>query len=202
MFPMSTTRLVPYPADDTGFVPSREDCFRYWKQQAMFPQIQQHSLVVASVSMQIAEMARDKGLAVNSRAVEAAALLHDLAKTYSIQYGGSHSQIGGAWVLRLTGNLAIAQAVIHHVQWPGEIHLGKHLLPLIVLYVDKRVRHDCLVSLKDRFADLFERYGNTEQRRRNMQKSLQQTQLIESQLSQELEVKLDAYPFDRRRLVQ
>ena len=35
----------------------------------------------------------------------AAGLLHDLAKTYCIRHGGSHAQLGAAWVLEATGQL-------------------------------------------------------------------------------------------------
>lgn len=200
--PQSRHSYFPFPADETGKIPSRDECFGYWEQYAMLPQIQDHSLTVASISLQLAEMACSHGLSINRRLVDAAALLHDLAKTYTIEHGGSHSQIGGAWVVRLTGNLAIAQAVIHHVHWPGDISIQHALLPLIIIYADKRVKHDRIVSIEDRFHDLFERYGINEQRRRRIHASLQQTRLIESRLSLELEVSLDAYPFDRRGLVQ
>ncbi|MFW6055546.1 MAG: HD domain-containing protein [Thermodesulfobacteriota bacterium] len=168
----------------------------------MLPQIRDHSLLVAAVALQIAEMARTKGLPVSRRQVEASALLHDLAKTYTIRHGGNHSQLGGAWVVNLTGNLAVAQAVIHHVHWPGEIVVQKHLLPLLILYADKRVKHDGIVYIEDRFEDLFVRYGINEHRIKLMQRSLEQTRTIENKLSQELEVDLYAYPFDSRGLVQ
>ncbi len=200
--PKAHQKFVPFPADEVGNIPSRDECFLYWDQSAMLPQIQDHSLTVAAVSLQLAEMACYQGLSIDSRLVDAAALLHDLAKTYTIRHGGSHSQIGGAWVVRLTGNPAIAQAVIHHVHWPGEICFQNYLLPLIIIYADKRVKHDRIVSIEDRFHDLFQRYGINEQRKHSIHTSLQQTRLIESRLSRELEVSLDAYPFDRRGLVQ
>ena len=168
----------------------------------MLPHIRDHSLSVASVSLQLAVMARSRGLPVNTRLVEAAALLHDLAKTQTIRYGGNHSQIGGAWVVELTGNLAIAQAVVHHVHWPGPISVRRHWLPLCIIYADKRVKHERIVSLDERFEDLLQRYGTTAQRRHGIHLSLQQSRLIETRLSQELEVRLDAYPFDRGGMVQ
>ena len=200
--PETTPSFAPFQADESGPIPSREECFSYWDRYQMLPQIRDHSLLVAVVALQIAEMARSKGCSVSRRLVEAAALLHDLAKTYTIRYGGNHSQLGGAWVVDLTGNLAVAQAVIHHVHWPGEINLQKHLLPLLILYADKRIKHDRIVSIEDRFEDLFVRYGINDHRIKMMQRSLEQTQAIENKLSQVLEVDLNAYPFDSRGLVQ
>lgn len=183
-------------------IPTRSECLVFWDRYQMLPQIRDHSLLVAAVALQIADLARAKGLPVNQGLLEAAALLHDLAKTYTIRHGGNHSQLGAAWVVHLTGNLAMAQAIIHHFHWPGEILVQNHLLPLIILYADKRVKHDEIVSVEDRFQDLFLRYGRNDQLIVLMQRSLKQTQAIENSLSHKLEVDLDAHPFDRGWMVQ
>jgi hypothetical protein len=139
---------------------------------------------------------------VDEQAVRASALLHDLAKGYTIQYGGHHSQLGGAWVQDLTRNPQIAQGVIHHVYWPFEIDPRRHFLPLAVSYADKRVRHDVIVTLTERFEDLFVRYGATGEIRARLQGTLDQALLLEKKLSEALEVDLHACTFDRGGLVR
>ena len=91
---------------------------------------------------------------------------------------------------------------MHHVYWPGELDPERHFLPLAVIYADKRVRHDDLVSLEERFDDLMDRYGKNERSRDWIGRSRQQNRDIENLLSAFLGEDIHAYPFDRRRLVR
>ncbi len=102
----------------------------------------------------------------------------------------------------LVGNPHIAQGIIHHVYWPGPLDLERHFLPLAVIYADKRVKHDALVGLEERFADLFDRYGHTPQSREWITRSLNQGRELERLFSTFLGEDIHAYPFDRRRLVR
>ncbi len=193
--------FTPLEASCTGLVPSDEQCFEIWERYQMLPNIRKHSLLVARISSFLAQRARDRGWPVMVQAVRAAALLHDLGKTYSIRFGGNHCQLGAAMVMSETGNPALGQAVIHHICWPGHVDLSRHFLPLSIIYADKRVKHDQLVSLEERFADLFERYGTCQEIRERIQSSFDQARSIERELGCKLEVDFHAYPFDRRRLV-
>jgi len=179
-----------------SFIPTDEECRALWDRFDMLPHIRDHSLTVACVATFVAKKAREAGLDVNVAEVRASALLHDIAKTYSIHYGGNHCQLGGAWVQELTGNPALAQGVIHHVNWPGEIDLTVHFLPLAVIYSDKRVKHNRVVSLGERFEDLLKRYGTTEYIRERIERSFNQAREIERALSQAIGVDLNAHPFD------
>jgi putative nucleotidyltransferase with HDIG domain len=192
----------PLPAVNTGFVPGDEACFELWEAYGMLEHIKAHSLLVAQVAGTIAGLARDRGWDVDVQLVRASALLHDLGKTYTVRFGGNHCQIGASWAMSLTRNPAIAQGVIHHIYWPGKIDVVRHLLPLSIIYADKRIKHDAVVSLEDRFQDLLKRYAVSFERTQLMYRSYAQVQEIERQFSQSLEVDLNAYPFDRRRVVQ
>jgi len=187
--------------DPSWPVPSDEQCFAWWDEFEMMDHIRDHSLLVAKVATFVARAAEDLGQPVNVRAVRATALLHDLAKTYTIHHGGNHSQLGGAWVMELTGNPVVALGVLHHVHWPWDPDVEKFFLPLAVQYADKRVKHDALVSLQMRYVDLFERYGRTAHIRERMQVSFKQAVKIEKLLSRKIEVELDACNFDSGRLV-
>lgn len=183
-------------APGVSFIPTEEECRALWEHFEMLPHIRDHSLAVACVAVFLAKRALEAGLGVNVGEVRAAALLHDLAKTYTIHYGGNHCQLGGAWVQELTGNPAVAQGVTHHVHWPGEIDVTRNFLPLAVIYSDKRVKHNRVVTLDERFSDLMERYGTTEHIRERIGRSFNQAREIERALSQAIGVDLHAHSFD------
>lgn len=182
--------------------PSDEECFGYWDRHGMPEHIRRHSLLVAEVTTALARRAEELGADVCVQTVRASALLHDLAKAYTIAHGGSHSQIGAAWALELTGNPQVAHGVIHHVHWPFEQDVERHFLPLAVLYADKRVRHDTIVSVGERFDDLCARYGLTKDILVMIKRTLDETLALEQRLNEYLKVELNACAFDRGRLVQ
>lgn len=193
-----------------GMIPTDAQCQVWWDAHGMFEHIKLHSQLVADVATALAILAADKGLGLDQgqerhdfvQSVRAAGLLHDLGKTYSIQHGGNHSQLGAAWVVELTGNPAIAQGVLHHVHWPGTQDPRRFFLPLAVIYADKRVMHDRLVSLEERFADLRARYGHTERSRTLIATSHAQGAELEHILSTFLGENLHAHFTDRWRLVR
>ena len=192
----------PFPALNCGLVPDDAQCKAWWDEYEMLEHIAVHSSLVAGIATRIGLMAQERGLDIPWQALRAAGLLHDLAKTYTVRYGGNHSQLGAAWVMALTGNPAIAQAVRHHVVWPGSVDIHTHFLPLVIIYADKRVKHDHIVTLPERFADLVHRYGTSDERIASMHRSFAQVEHIETELSTFLEVDLHAYPFDSRGMVQ
>ncbi len=194
----------PFLALDKGRTPSAQECYQLWDQYRMLEHIRIHSQLVALVAAEITRLMHLKSerLQVHMQTVYAAGLLHDLAKTYTLKYGGNHSQIGAAWVLQHTNNLAMAQGVMHHVYWPGALDIEKHVLPLSLIYADKRVKHDRIVTLQERFADLLQRYGTTRIRVEMMHRSFAQVRNIEDLFNRTLEVDLNAYPFDSRGVVQ
>lgn len=207
--PELAQNFVPLSAAPDGLIPSDAQCRLWWDQYEMLDNIKAHSLLVAAVATELARLAARLNLGnpwgLNAedfvQSVRASALLHDLGKTYSIRHGGNHSQLGAAWTLTLTRNHPIAQGVIHHVFWPGELNLAKHFLPLAVIYADKRVTHDKLVSIEDRFADLMNRYGTNERSRNWIDRSRQQNMDLEKLLSTFLGEDIHAYFTDSRWLV-
>ncbi len=160
---------IEFSAEESWFVPNEDFCTMLWNKYDMMPHIRDHCRSVAGIAEEIVLRAERRGLIpenrkLNTSLARAAGLLHDLAKGYTIRYGGSHAQLGAAWVREETENPLLAQAVLFHVEWPWS---GSALddvrdpmrLPIIVAYADKRVRHAEVVSLKERFDDLLIRYG-------------------------------------------
>lgn len=202
--------LTPIPAEARGRIPTDDECRAWWNTYGMLSHIKDHSELVAGVATTLAVLAADKGLGNAHgltrddfiQSVRAAGLLHDLGKTYSIAHGGDHSQIGAAWVMDLIRSPRIAQGVVHHVHWPGPLDLDRHFLPLAIIYADKRIKHDTIVGIEERFADLFERYGHTERSREWITRSFNQGRELETLFSTFLGDNIHEYPFDRRRLVR
>lgn len=189
-----------YPYDPEWKIPAPEECLNYWEQYHLPEHIREHSMMVAVVADNICLLAGDD-LPVPREAVMASALLHDIGKFYCIEHGGSHNQLGASLVMELTGNPAIAQGVMHHIYWPGDLDVRNFFLPLVLIYSDKRVKHDQIVTLETRFEDLYARYGVDERMKSMIQKSWDQAVAIETGLNHKLGVNLDAYTFDSRRLV-
>ena len=182
-------------------VPSEPRCVALWDRFEMPEHIRAHSRKVAQVACQVAEAGIAMGIPVDLDTVRASALLHDLAKIYCIRHGGNHSQLGGAWVMALTGNPLLSQGVIHHVYWPFEVDVKRYFTPLTVLYGDKRVAHDKIVPIEQRFGDLLQRYGKTPDIRERIHSTNRQAKDIEDAFGRLLEKNLNAHDFDSGRLV-
>lgn len=184
-------------APSCGIIPSDTQCHAWWNDFAMLDHIKAHSQLVAEIATELAHLAvkykpdTDPDSFVQS--VRAAALLHDLGKTYSIKHGGNHCQYGAAWTMQLTGNPAIAQGVMHHVCWPGVPDPHTFFLPLALIYADKRVMHDQLVSMDKRFEDLLVRYGRTDHARTMISASFAQGKRLETILGSYLKKNLETY---------
>ncbi len=144
--------------DGTETIPSREECLRLMGEYGMLENIISHSLKVAKVALFLSVELNKKGQKLDLCLVEAASLLHDLSKTECLKTKEDHAWTG-CQLLKKMGYERVGEIVARHI-W-----LGKEPDPSciceeeIVNYADKRVMHDRVVSLKDRFKDLKERYG-------------------------------------------
>ena len=201
--PLSALPFLPQLCGKSGAAPGDAACFALWDKYAMLPNIRRHSLLVAHIATALARMAEALGLPVRAAQVRASALLHDIAKTYCVRYGGSHAQVGAAWTVAETGNYAVAQGVMLHVWWPWSLPQGTDIcaLPFFVMYADKRVRHDACVTLEERYDDLLQRYGRTEEAREGIRAAYRQGKTIEDALAVLLGWSLHEDSFDSGRLV-
>jgi HD superfamily phosphodiesterase len=90
--------------------------------------------------------------------VEAASLLHDLTKTECLKTKEDHASTGSQR-LKEMGFEEVGEVVAQHI-WLS--HGGDPSFVSeeeVVNYADKRVKHDRIVSLEERFKDLKDRYG-------------------------------------------
>ncbi len=200
--PLSVLPYLDLHSEHVPTIPDDAACFALWDYYEMLDNIRIHSLLVADFATALAKLAVSNGCNVCVPSIRASALLHDIAKSYTISHGGSHAQKGASWVISATGNRKIAQGVAMHVHWPWHLPNDICQLPFFVMYADKRVMHEKCVSLNARYEDLLIRYGITEAHKASIHESYMQGKDIEQALSVRLGVNLDAYTFDSGRLVQ
>ena len=160
-------------------IPAREQCLQLMDDQGMLPNIKAHSLAVCSYALRLARAANACGCNFDLAAIEAAALLHDITKTRSLETGENHA-LTGANLLRELGFEPIAGMVAGHVT-PREN--GDQLsAEELISYADKRVLHDKVVSLAERFGYLYERYGRDDYAVERISRAQTRARLIEMKL--------------------
>ena len=176
----------------SGTVPNEKDCVALWDFYKVPEHIRRHSELVAAYASFVGSALYERGVTIDMPALYAAGLLHDIAKMHCVEHGGSHAQVGAAWVVQKTGQHLIAQGVLFHVYWPWQISFESWPLPLVIEYADKRVMHDKIVNLDERFADLMERYGNDQRAKANMHKMEYQARELERILVEKFKVDVNA----------
>jgi putative nucleotidyltransferase with HDIG domain len=138
-------------------IPNREECLRLMGEYGMLENIFAHSLQVAKVALFISIELNKKDQRVDLGLVEAASLLHDLTKTECLKTKENHAQTGYQLLKRM-GYERVGEVVAQHI-WLGEEDPAAVSEEEIVNYADKRVKHERIVSLEERFNDLKVRYG-------------------------------------------
>jgi uncharacterized protein len=117
-----------------------------------------HSKKVAEVACFLASELNKVGYDLEISLVEVGALLHDIARAYSIETGDDHTSVGGTW-LKEKGFHRVADIVRHHVHFPDEEMRISEVA--VVNYADKRVMETTIVDLNERFEDFIQRHGVT-----------------------------------------
>ncbi len=169
-------KLTP---SSTSRIPSVDECLEIMEHHGMLFHIRSHSILVARVAAIMAEALNRKGWNLDIPSIVAGALLHDIAKTRSLQ-GGNHAEMGRKIVLEM-GYPEVARIVGSHVDCGSEIPCTINEA-LLVNYADKRVQHDRVVSLKERFKDLLARYGKTPAKRTRFREMARNMERLEKQI--------------------
>jgi uncharacterized protein len=149
-----------------------------------------HSLEVTRVALFLAIELNKRGQRINLDLVEAASLLHDLTKTECLKTKQDHAKTGYQ-LLKGMGYVRVGEVVAEH------IHLSKGEDPSsvseeeVVNYADKRVLHDQIVSLKERFRDLKVRYGKDQKSMEKMEQLEKNTFEMEHKIFSILKINPD-----------
>ncbi len=142
-------------------IPDRDECLRLMGHYGMLEHIVAHSLEVTRVALFLCTELNKKGQRLDPRLVEAGSLLHDIAKTRCLRTKEDHTETG-CRLLEEMGYGRVGEIVAQHVWLTGEGNPSAVSEEEVVNYADKRVRHDQIVSLEERFLDLKNRYGRDE----------------------------------------
>mgnify|MGYP001440547608 FL=1 len=142
-------------------IPSRATCLDLLRRLEMPPNIFRHSLMVTGVSLLLGRHLNGTGNRLDLQTLEAGALLHDVAKERSLRTGEPHDRLGAELLLEMGYPAAVADIVGDHVTLDSGCLSGRLSESLIVNYSDKRVKHDRIVTIQERFADLIDRYAKS-----------------------------------------
>jgi uncharacterized protein len=145
-------------------IPTRSQCLDLIEQVTMPEHIKKHSFVVARIAVYLGRLLNQNSLRLNLELLEAGALLHDIAKARTLSTGERHEDVG-ARMLEEWGYALLSAIVKEHVALDISVLHGPITESLLVNYSDKRVKHDQVVPLKDRFSDLISRYAKTNEHR-------------------------------------
>ena len=141
-------------------IPTREQCFKLLEKYGTLPNILDHSIMVNKIANYLAFRLKKKGIKVNLELVDRGSLLHDIAKSKMVKEKVSAEKeqhhIDGENILIEEGFPEVGRLVRMHSS--KEIHNLKTWEEKIINYADTRVRHDQIVSVRERLDDLYVRY--------------------------------------------
>ncbi len=127
----------------------------------MLPHIVRHSELVTEVALLIARKLNSFDQNLDLALVEAGALLHDIAKTSCINTNRNHAETGSQLLASLDYP-AVANIVRQHICLdPRSTGPDPDVVTEaeLINYADKRVKHEEVVDIEERFRDVLERYA-------------------------------------------
>jgi len=143
--------------------------------------------MVTEVALFLGKRLNGNGSKLDLKLVEAAALLHDVGKQQSLERGGDHALLG-AQMLEGIAPPAVAAIVSEHV-WLEPSQIAAPLTEsVLVNYSDKRVKHEQVVSVEDRYHDLIARYAKSLTHRQRLLEKLTLYLELEKQIFSHLNI--------------
>jgi uncharacterized protein len=168
-------------------MPSRSECIKILETLGTPSHICRHSQMVTEVALFLGRGLNCNSSKLDLSLVEAAALLHDVGKQQSLERGGDHA-ILGAQMLEGIVPPAVARIVSEHI-WLEPSQIEAPLTEsVLVNYSDKRVKHDQVVSLEERYHDLIARYAKSLPHRQRLLEKLALYLELEKQIFSHLNV--------------
>jgi uncharacterized protein len=162
-------------------IPTLNKCLSLMDDTGMPEHIKKHSFVVAEIALYLGHLCNQEEAFLNLSLLQAGALLHDIAKARTLLTGEKHAEVG-ACMVEQWGYSPVASIIRDHVNLDFARLNGPLSESLIVNYADKRVKHDRIVSLQDRFDDLINRYAATPEHRSWLEKKLTLYESLEERI--------------------
>ncbi len=162
-------------------IPDRRECYRLIGESGMLDHIVAHSLQVCRVALLLADGLRATGADLDRPLIRAAALLHDITKTRSLETGERHGETGSDFLAE-RGFPEVADIVRQHVRLDRYAEDGSITAAEVVNYADKRVLHDLVAPLDQRLGYILERYGADPEARDRIRRVWDLTLALEAKL--------------------
>ena len=162
-------------------IPGEESCIALLEHYKTPEHIILHSKKVWEVGRVLGFELIKKNLSVDMDLLRASCLLHDVGKYPCILDGTKYHDVRGEQILEQEGFPDVARIVVQHVilrSGPDDPIAEEHVL----FYADKRVVHDVVVSLEERFEYLETTYGKTPQAIEGLRKMKENTFKLEKRL--------------------
>ncbi len=169
--------------------PTIEECFEFYKEINTPQNIINHVIAVNRIAVFLAERLKEKDVEIDVRLVDAASLLHDLDKWLcindkSLRHGEETEKIlkeKGFPEVGFYARQHIAERLDENSTWEEKV----------ICYADKRVRDEKIVTLKERFDYINERYPAKDMQKR--MESIKNTYEIEEEIMGKIGIKLSLF---------
>jgi uncharacterized protein len=162
-------------------IPDESACRQLMDRYSMLPNIVEHSYRVCQVASFLGKALSGLEKGLDPALIVASSLLHDITKTRSLKTKELHDGTGGR-LLEDLGYPRVAEVVRAHVRLRDADTFAPLREVHIINYADKRVRHDTVVSLEERFIDFVERYGVTPEQRVRIEQMREATLELEGNI--------------------
>lgn len=167
--------------NNRAIIPTDDECLALLAKYDTPHHIILHSKKVQEIGQLLGEGLLRKNYGINLALISASCLLHDIGKYPCILDGGGYHDLRGEKILLAEGFDAVARIVVQHVVLRTSSD-GPVREEHIVYYADKRVVHDKIVSLEDRFIYLEQTYGKSREALRRLQIMKEETLRIENEI--------------------
>ncbi len=162
-------------------IPDERTCVALMSKYQTPDHIVRHSFKVWTVAQLIGSEMIRRNHPMDMDLLKAACLLHDIGKYPCILEGNRYHDLKGKEMLDAEGYPEVASIVARHVnlaEKDGERINEAHVL----FYADKRVNHDEIVSLEQRFEYLVKTYAKSPNATTRLHEMRMDTQLLEERI--------------------
>lgn len=162
-------------------IPNETECLALLDKYSTPLHIVLHSRMVWEVGKLVGEGLLRQDYHVDMALLRASCLLHDIGKYPCIVDGSGYHDVRGEEILGVEGFPNVARIIVQHVVLRGSKDrpiAEEHIL----FYADKRVVHDEVVSLDERFIYLEKTYGRSDKAISKLLEMKEETMKLEEKI--------------------
>ena len=162
-------------------IPDERECLELLEKYHTPNHIILHSIKVWEVAKLVGRGLLRQDHHVDMALLRASCLLHDIGKYPCIVEGGGYHDLRGEQILVEEGLQSVARIIVQHVvlRGPKDRPVAEEH---VVFYADKRVVHDEIVSLAERFVYLEQTYGRSDKAVRKLLEMKEETIKLEEKI--------------------